>query len=129
MWNKMLDQFCLPIGDPLLYQFILEQMFRNLTIRREQSASETSEKNVNNSEALKLDRLEENAFRYVAGYIPVAFQRKVMASSNTNKSLIISVISKWRSKETGNTLSISLDQSSKLLWINEAQPIGSTFIL
>jgi hypothetical protein len=28
-----------------------------------------------------------------------------MASSNTNKSLIISVISKWRSKETGNTLS------------------------
>ena len=52
---------------------------------------------------LKLDTLEENALRYVAGYISLAVKRRVDSSNSTNIQAILACIDKWKSKENQDT--------------------------
>ncbi len=88
MWKDFLHQVKIAANEPLLFQYVVENIFSEVVKSHFSTVPESSVLPDHLSEH------EQNAIRYVAGYIPYALKKKLKRGSHYLKDLFISCLDK-----------------------------------
>jgi len=83
MWNDFLQQLDIAANEPLLLQYLLENIFGEVV---KSHFSTTPESTVLPDH---LSAQEQNTIRYVAGYVPHALKKKIRRGAHSSKDLFI----------------------------------------